>query len=287
MEELTKKLLKIKNNKFDIILTDDFLKMNASTYRSTIDFLSKKFHKLFDNVDWDLKMNLQLNDEINSLVQMKEILNFDIKKYFTKIDKDGNEYFSKEWYDKMVTFVNNWKYDELKFQVELQKLSSKKIFKSYYKKKANKLNSEITNNNRTYKMYKDIFDKQNAISEMDLGKINQTYNEKLENVNSCIYKTMDKYIEQSLLKNPDLILYGKILENIHEKENIQSSAFLSNDINKNLSQYFNGSMLLNRLNYICDDYKKERILEKSQKVSEKTSKENKLKEKQEISELEK
>lgn len=277
MEKLTQKLLENKS-KFDVILTDNFLnKIKNSTYRSTIIVLDKAYHKLFDDVDWDLKGNTKLNDEINLLVKMQETLSFDVKKYFTVVDENGIESFSQKLYDDAKLFVRNWKDEERQLKQTVNNLSNKKLFKSFYKGKINRINNEINQNNLKYQNYEIIFNKENEVKRTDLINLKYLYDVKLENINKSITQTIDKHIEPAVLNFPELLAFGKIVEkNYH----ITSSVFLSNENNKNLQNYFDSSMVTKRLNHYYDNYKKEREIEK-------VSKQKTFEEKQNPNELEK
>lgn len=277
MEKLTQKLLENKS-KFDVILTDNFLnKIKNSTYKSTIIDLDKAYHKLFDDVDWDLKGNTKLNDEINLLVKMQETLSFDVKKYFTVVDENGIESFSQKLYDDAELFVRNWKDEERQLKQTVNNLSNKKLFKSFYKGKINRINNEINQNNLKYKNYEIIFNKENEVKRTDLINLKYLYDVKLENINKSITQTIDKHIEPAVLNFPELLAFGKIVEKNYY---ITSSVFLSNENNKNLQNYFDSSMVTKRLNHYYENYKKEREIEK-------VSKQKAFEEKQNPNELEK
>lgn len=277
MEKLTQKLLENKS-KFDVILTDNFLnKIKNSTYKSTIIDLDKAYHKLFDDVDWDLKGNTKLNDEINLLVKMQETLSFDVKKYFTVVDENGIESFSQKLYDDAELFVRNWKDEERQLKQTVNNLSNKKLFKSFYKGKINRINNEINQNNLKYQNYEIIFNKENEVKRTDLINLKYLYDVKLENINKSITQTIDKHIEPAVLNFPELLAFGKIVEKNYY---ITSSVFLSNENNKNLQNYFDSSMVTKRLNHYYENYKKEREIEK-------VSKQKAFEEKQNPNELEK
>ena len=277
MEKLTQKLLENKS-KFDVILTDNFLnKIKNSTYKSTIIDLDKAYHKLFDDVDWDLKGNTKLNDEINLLVKMQETLSFDVKKYFTVVDENGIESFSQKLYDDAELFVRNWKDEERQLKQTVNNLSNKKLFKSFYKGKINRINNEINQNNLKYQNYEIIFNKENEVKRTDLINLKYLYDVKLENINKSITQTIDKHIEPAVLNFPELLAFGKIVEKNYY---ITSSVFLSNENNKNLQNYFDSSMVTKRLNHNNENYKKEREIEK-------VSKQKAFEEKQNPNELEK
>lgn len=260
MEKLTQKLLENKS-KFDVILTDNFLnKIKNSTYRSTIIDLDKAYHKLFDDVDWDLKGNTKLNDEINSLEKMQETLSFDVKKYFTVVDENGIESFSQKLYDDAELFVRNWKDEERQLKQTVINLSNKKLFKSFYKGKINRINNEINQNNLKYQNYEIIFNKENEVKRTDLINLKYLYDVKLEKINKSITQTIDKHIEPAVLNCPELLAFGKIVDNNYY---ITSSVFLSNENNKNLQDYFDSSMVTQRLNHYYENYKKEREIEKA------------------------
>lgn len=260
MEKLTQKLLENKS-KFDVILTDNFLnKIKNSNYRSTIIELDKVYHKLFDDVDWDLKRDSKLNDEINLLVKMQEILNFDVKKYFTVADENGNESFSQKLYDEAELFVRNWKDEESQLKQTVNSLSNKKLFKSFYKGKINRINNEIKQNDLKYQRYEVIFNKESEVKRTDLINLKYLYDVKLEKINKSITQTIDKHIEPAVLNCPELLAFGKIVDKNYY---ISSSVFLSNENNKNLQDYFDSSMVTKRLNYYYDNYKKEREIEKA------------------------
>ena len=256
MEKLIQTLLE-KKNKFDLILDEKFIKtLREEKGRISRIDLDKIYHKLFDNVDWDLKRNVALNNEINSMLKMQEMIDFDIKKYFYVIDKDGNEVFSQEKYDETQNFVKKWKYDEIQLQQKIFELKNKKLFKGLNNKKINKINYEIIENNILYEKYVDIFNKEDEVKNTDLSDLKKSYNLKLAEVKGKINQTIDRYVEPAVIENPELIAFNKIFGKNYY---ISSSAFLSNENNKNLNKYFDSSMITNKLANIYEEYKKARL----------------------------
>ena len=236
---------------FDILFVEKPRNVKGNyKYTSQFDYLKRPYHKLFDKIDWELKLNNPVNEKINEAVNLKEILNFDIKNHFVKFE-GNNKVFDEAKLESARKFFAEWPSRKLEVEKQVARINNKKYFKSFFKNKLIKLSTELCDGDYNYNKYKKIFDLEKSAEVLDREKAGRRVEELELSINETIEGVIGKYLEPVLEKNPEIIIFNKVFNGKHE---ITTSAFLRNEFNENLVKYFNSEVLSKKLDECCEKY---------------------------------
>lgn len=223
--------------------------------------VSNQFDELYRKIDRELKENINLNVAINTLVELKKILNYDVRNHF-QVEESfyyGGEdvycgsHFNEDEYNFAINHVNVWPTQKEELLARIQKLENAKLFKGIAKSKIEKIKAEIETGDKRYKKYSSIFNEAEQINKKDKPAVEKDYREKSQAVKSAITRIIDKNILEAIKKDPTIITYdvfvGKNYSTISSSEN-------STDFNKNIYRFFDSSEINKRLSEILKAYNK-------------------------------
>ena len=240
LNELVSRLQKNKNDKNLSFIVND---------------LKKEFHYLFDQIDWELKQDYELNSDINDAVELKEIINFNIVDYFYSLDENNRKYFDLDKKNQAVHFVESWIETRTELKKKIKYYQNIKHMGFIFNKTIEKLNFKVKSGDYKYNQYKAIFNLEKRHELLKSDRSTQIVLNNLENdIKSKIDQTMTKHINIVFKDSPEIILFKRLIDKDFV---ITSSAFLSNKHNSNLSHYFDSKLLKNKLDSILDEYIKE------------------------------
>ena len=263
MDKLTEISLKELGN-IDSILstaTDESLK------KKTADKISKNFDTLFSSVDTELKQNDELNKNINTLVEMKKVLTYDVKNrfmednyfYYGGEDVYTGSTFNEEEYEFARNFVQTWETDKKELETKINELKSSS-FKLLFNGLISRYEKRLQEGNQRFESYSKIFEEEKVMKSVDKTKLENDFKQILESVNLTIDSTIDKHIIDTIKNNPSIVCFdvfckkGKGYSFISTSEN-------STELNKNLYKYFDSSKINEKLSKILKAYNKQKLNE--------------------------
>ena len=225
--------------KIDIILSRMGVDPSARVGHDDYSFvntrqLEEDFHDLFDSIDWELKQDVKLNNKINETEELKKDLLFNIEDNFMCMNSKGEKVFDEVGFQNARKFLDEWQVDKAVILIELrkQRAKAKNIFNFVARSKVQQLSSQLESNDRRYKDILDLFTNDARIKRYDRDEMVSLKDENEKEIEASIKSVIDKHLSESLNKNPEMILFEKVLGKTY---NIYSTSFLSNKNNQNLS----------------------------------------------------
>ena len=261
MDKLVETSLKQIGN-IDYILSNAVSESLSSPVRKSI---SSQFNSLFSAVDTELKQNDSLNQHINDLIEMKKVLNYDVKNhfmesnYFTYGGEDvyTGDTFNEEEFEYAKKFVQTWEADKKELEEKISKLQNSRL-KFLTNGVLAKCEEKLKQGNRDFERYTKIFEEEKMMKSIDKEKLEADFRKKLNVVKGTISSVIDKHILEEIQKDPSIICFdvfckkGKGYSFISSSEN-------STTHNKNIYKYFDSSEINEKLSQILNAYNKQKI----------------------------
>lgn len=230
------------------------------------DAIKKQFNQLFNSIDKELKLNEQINQLANDIVEMNRVLNYDVKDMFThgKYYFDGfedipvGEEFDQVGYDGARAHYQNWSQEKAALQDRIEKLKNQKLFKAIAQSQIKKLEQKIQDGDKYFNWAKAIFDEEAKMNAVDKVAVKTDMDKKRKLISSMIEEVIDKHILETVSKDSLLVAYDVFLGKQYPAISTTAN---SNMDNRNLYSFFDSRAINQKLSKILSAYTEENLKE--------------------------